>query len=165
MQSMPSAWQHASASLPTESRSAFLLKDFLRVAALAAISISNPALAGDVGASVSSSQPSFYGRLDIGDYPPPQVINRQAIAIESVPIDRPPIYLRVPPGHAKHWRKHCHQYNACGERVLFVHDKWYSREHVPHDRAQHPKFREPRKGDQPGRLKNDHDDHARNHAY
>src|SRR2546425_10235251 len=24
-----------------------------------------------------------------------------------------PIYLHVPPGHAKHWRKHCHEYNAC----------------------------------------------------
>ena len=31
-----------------------------------------------------------------------------------------PIYLHVPPGHAKNWRKHCHKYNACGQPVYFV---------------------------------------------
>jgi len=25
----------------------------------------------------------------------------------------PPVYLHVPPGHAKNWRKHCREYNAC----------------------------------------------------
>jgi len=33
-----------------------------------------PALATDVGVSVSIGQPGFYGRLDIGGYPQPQVI-------------------------------------------------------------------------------------------
>ena len=46
-------------------------------------------------------------------------------------MDRPPIYLHVPPGHAKHWRRHCGEYNACGERVFFVQDGWYNREYVP----------------------------------
>ena len=40
----------------------------------------------------------------------------QPVAIERGPLERPPIYLHVPPGHAKHWRKYCRQYNACGER-------------------------------------------------
>ncbi|MHB9119182.1 MAG: hypothetical protein ACYC2R_13045 [Burkholderiales bacterium] len=44
---------------------------------------------------------------------------------------REPIYLRVPPGHAKHWSKHCREYNACGERVLFVQDNWYEHEYAP----------------------------------
>lgn len=156
MQSMFSTCQHASASVPTESRPASLLHDLLIATALAATTVTLPALAADLGASVSSSQPIFYGRLNIGDYPPPQVIDQQPIAIERVPIDRPPIYLRVPPAHAKHWRKHCHQYNACDERVLFVQDKWYSREHVPRHQKQYPERR----------VNDRHsDDQARNQAY
>jgi len=53
-------------------------------------------------------------------------------------MDREPIYLRVPPGHAKKWSKHCHEYNACGEAGLFVQDKWYNREYVPRYQEQHP---------------------------
>ncbi|HUW28440.1 MAG TPA: hypothetical protein VMV97_07510 [Sulfuriferula sp.] len=106
-------------------------------AAAAAATVTAPALAADVGVSVSIGQPGFYGRLDIGGYPPPQVIYRQPIAIQRVPMNRPPIYLHVPPGHAKHWSKHCHEYNACGERVYFVQDNWYNREYVPRYQKQH----------------------------
>ncbi len=35
------------------------------------------------------------------------------------------------PGHEKHWRKHCAQYNACGRPVYFVRDDWYNNEYVP----------------------------------
>ena len=105
------------------------MKRLLFAAALAAVGAA--ALAADVGVSVNIGQPGFYGRLDIGDYPQPQVIYRQPIAIEYGPMDREPIYLRVPPGHAKHWSKHCREYRACGERVLFVRDDWYSREYMP----------------------------------
>lgn len=97
------------------------------LAALAVVAI--PAFAADV--SISAGQPGFYGRIDIGDYPQPQVIYRRPMMIERVEIDRPPIYLRVPPGHAKNWRKHCHRYNACGERVYFVPNSWYNQEYVP----------------------------------
>ena len=113
------------------------MKHFLIAAAVAAATITTPALAADVGVSISIGQPGFYGRLDIGDYPQPQVIYRQPMAIERVPMDRPPIYLRVPPGHAKHWRKHCREYNACGERVFFVQDNWYNREYAPRYQEQH----------------------------
>jgi hypothetical protein len=113
------------------------MKRFLIAAAVAAAIISTPALAADVGVSISIGQPGFYGRLDIGDYPQPQVIYRQPMMIERVPADRPPIYVRVPPGYAKNWRKHCREYNACGERVFFVQDKWYSREYVPRYQGQH----------------------------
>lgn len=57
--------------------------------------------------------------------------------LRAIPMNRPPIYLRVPPGHAKHWSKHCHEYNACGERVFFVQDSWYNREYVPRYQEQH----------------------------
>jgi len=121
------------------------MKRFLIAAVVAAAAITTPALAADVGVSVSIGQPGFYGRLDIGNFPQPQVIYRQPVVIERVPMDRPPIYLRVPPGHAKHWRKHCREYNACGERVYFVQDNWYNREYVPRYQEQHRDRRDERR--------------------
>ncbi|NOT83368.1 MAG: hypothetical protein HOP02_01015 [Methylococcaceae bacterium] len=115
---------------------------FLITMALAAITVttfSTAVFAADVGVSLSIGQPGFYGRLNIGGYPQPQVLYRQPIAIERVPMNRPPIYLRVPPGHAKRWKERCHDYNACGERVLFVQDRWYNREYVT-------RFRENQRG-------------------
>ncbi|WP_313952565.1 hypothetical protein [Accumulibacter sp.] len=91
-----------------------------------------PALSSDLGVSVSIGQPGFYGRIDIGGYPPPQLIYSQPMIIERVPVRRPPIYLNVPPGHAKHWSKNCHKYNACGQQVYFVQNNWYNREYVPY---------------------------------
>lgn len=106
-------------------------------AALLAATLAGQATAADVGVSVSIGQPGFYGRIDIGDYPRPALIYPQPLMIESVPYGRPPIYLRVPPGHSKHWKKYCHQYGACGERVYFVRDDWYRREYVPIYRERH----------------------------
>jgi len=88
-------------------------------------------LAADLGVSVSIGQPGFYGHVDIGGYPPPQLIYHRPVVIERVPVNRPPIYLNVPPGQAKHWRRHCGAYNACGERVYFVRNSWYNHEYVP----------------------------------
>ena len=113
---------------------------YYQIAALVAATttaIAFPALAADVGVSVSIGQPGFYGRLDIGGYPQPQVLYRQPVVIQQVPMSRPPIYLRVPPGHAKNWSKYCRHYNACGERVYFVQDNWYNREYVPQYKNQH----------------------------
>jgi hypothetical protein len=79
--------------------------------------------------SINIGQPGFYGRIDIGDYPQPQVIYRQPVLVERPVryVEAAPIYLRVPPGHAKHWSKHCRAYNhACGQRVYFVQDNWYN---------------------------------------
>jgi len=92
-----------------------------------------PAIAADVGVSVQVGEPGFYGRIDIGTFPHPQVIYPQPVVIQPVPVGvvRSPIYLRVPPGHAKHWRKHCREYNACGQPVYFVQDRWYDEVYVP----------------------------------
>lgn len=107
------------------------MKRFIIAAALVAITI--PAQATDVGVSVSVGQPGFYGRIDIGDYPYPQpvVVYRQPRIVERVYVEREPIYMRVPPGHAKNWGRYCHRYNACGERVYFVQDSWYQHEYAP----------------------------------
>ena len=45
-----------------------------------------------------------------------------------------PVYLRVPPGHEKHWSKHCAKYGACGRPVYFVREDWYQHEYVPYYR-------------------------------
>lgn len=115
-----------------------MMKYALAAAAVAATALSAPVLATDVGVSVSIGQPGFYGRLDIGGFPSPPVIYRRSILVEPVPLVSAPIYLRVPPGHAKHWHKHCHEYRACGERVYFVQEDWYNREYVPRYRESHP---------------------------
>jgi len=98
----------------------------LSLAVLLAVA-SIPTQAADVGVSVSIGQPGFYGQLDIGGYPPPQVIYRQP----RVGYDSPPMYLRVPPGHARNWDKHCGAYNACNRQVYFVKDSWYNKQYAP----------------------------------
>lgn len=109
----------------------------LFIAAAVAAAIAAPVFAADVGVSISVGQPGFYGQIDIGNFPPPQVINQQPVVIERVDVNRAPVYLHVPPGHEKHWKKHCREYRACGERVFFVHDQWYQREYVPRYQETH----------------------------
>jgi hypothetical protein len=106
-----------------------------------------PLGAADVGVSISIGQPGFYGRIDIGDYPPPRVIYQQPRFMYRAAANRPPIYMRVPPGHAKNWRKHCRTYNACNERVYFVRDDWYEREYVPRYLERHGDRRDGRHED------------------
>ena len=76
-----------------------------------------------VSATVSGQlQPGIYGRIDIGNAPPPPLIYAQPIIIQrpAVLVQQQPLYLHVPPGHAKKWSKHCGKYNACGQPVYFV---------------------------------------------
>ena len=117
------------------------------IAALLATSFINHVIAADVGVSVSIGQPGFYGHLDIGDYPAPRVIYAQPRIIEQRGMGGPPVYLRVPPGHARNWRKHCREYNACGEQVYFVKDDWYNREYAPRYREQHGEHKNDRNED------------------
>ena len=55
---------------------------------------------------------------------PPQPV---VIAAPPVVVAQPvqPVYMWVPPGHRKHWSKHCHEYGACGVPVYFVRHDWY----------------------------------------
>ena len=77
----------------------------------------------DVRVIISSDvRPGVYGRVDFGGAPPlpvvyaePRVVVRQLRAEPAQPI-----YLHVPPGHAKDWAKHCRKYNACNTPVYFV---------------------------------------------
>lgn len=97
-----------------------------------------PVLAADVGVSVNIGQPGFYGRIDIGSAPRPQLLYPEPVVIERAPGNAPrPVYLYVPPEHAKDWRKHCHKYAACGQPVYFVQKGWYDDVYVPHYRKSH----------------------------
>jgi hypothetical protein len=115
------------------------LKRFLCVALIAAATL--PAVAADVGVSISVGQPGFYGQIDLGNFPQlPQVIYPQPVLIQRVPVGAapPPLYLRVPPGQAKNWRKHCRKYNACDRQVYFVQEQWYNDVYAPHYREHGP---------------------------
>ena len=115
------------------------MKRFLYALAATVASITTPALAADVGVSVQVGEPGFYGRIDIGNFPQPRVIYPQPVVIQPAPVGvvHQPIYLRVPPGHAKNWRKYCRKYDACGQPVYFVEDRWYKNEYVPRYRESH----------------------------
>jgi len=92
-----------------------------------------------VGVSINVGEPGFYGRIDIGNVAPPPVVYAQPVIVERPVryVETAPIYLRVPPGHQKHWEKHCREYNACGQRVLFVQENWYTNEYAPRYREEH----------------------------
>ena len=139
------------------------MKRLLFIAALAAATF--PALAADVAVSLSIGQPGYYGRLDIGDFPQPRVIYRRPMMIERGVADQAPVYMRVPPGHAKNWRKHCSRYNACGERVYFVQDNWYSREYAPRYQQRHGDRRDGRNAQRDDRRNERHGkDNGRGHG-
>jgi len=127
------------------------MKTFIVAASL--LALTSTAMAADVGVSINVGQPGFYGRIDVGDFPQPRLIYAQPVIIERPGryIEQQPIYLRVPPGHAKKWAKHCAAYNACGQRVYFVQDRWYTNEYAPRYREQH--------GDRRDRHDNERSDH------
>lgn len=95
------------------------------------------------GVSITIGDPGFYGRLDIGGYPPPRLLYTEPVIVRPVRTWYPPIYLRVPPGHIKHWYKHCDAYGACGRPVYFVEDSWYQDVYVPRYREHHPRVYAP----------------------
>ena len=125
------------------------MKRFFLAAGIAAATA--PAIAADVGVSVTIGQPGFYGRIDIGTFPQPVVIYPQPIVIHPVvgPVPQP-IYLRVPPGHARDWRKHCAKYQACGQPVYFVQETWYQDVYLPHYRD-HDDYRGEHRGRSSGK--------------
>ena len=81
----------------------------------------------DIGVGITIREPGVYGRIEIGSQPPPPLIYTQPVIIRqpTVVVQQPqPLYLYVPPGHAKNWGKHCARYNACARPVYFVQESW-----------------------------------------
>ncbi|GAB4552318.1 MAG: hypothetical protein IV105_00515 [Rhizobacter sp.] len=124
---------------------------FAKALALAAVFAASAATAQtSVGVSVSVNQPGVYGRIDIGNMPPPPVIYAKPIiyAPQPVHVVQQPMYLYVPPGHQKKWGKHCHRYNACGQPVYFVKESWVREryEHEHRGKGGHGKDKHEKKG-------------------
>lgn len=77
-----------------------------------------PNISGSLEGAIS---PGVYGRIDIGGGRPPPLIYAQPVIIQRPAVYvQQPLYLHVPPGHAKKWSKHCGYYDACGRQVYFV---------------------------------------------
>jgi hypothetical protein len=119
------------------------------------------AYAGGIGIDLTLSgevSPGVYGQVNLGNRPPPPVVYAQPMII--VP-QRPgyvaqPLYLHVPPGHARNWKKHCREYDACGHAVYFVKSAEYE-----------PGYRPERRGDgyrRDGGERRD-DDHGHGHGH
>jgi len=108
----------------------------------AEVSVAAPASA-QVNATIGINQPGIYGRIHIGDLPPPALVYAQPVLIAPPPrvIERRPIYLYVPPVHQQQWSRYCGRYGACGQPVYFVRDEWvrdrYEHEHPGWNRGRH----------------------------
>lgn len=86
--------------------------------------------------------PGVYGKVQFGNAPPPPVVYAQPVVVVQQPrrVVQEPIYLHVPPGHAKNWSKHCQEYDACDRPVYFVKSAEYEpgyREHGDEGRRDH----------------------------
>ena len=98
---------------------------------MALLAVAIPVMAADVDVRVmvyGDVRPGIYGRVDLGGAPPPPVVYAKPVVIVREgprPVPVQPVYLHVPPGHAKHWSKHCKKYNACGVPVYFVKSEEY----------------------------------------
>ena len=130
------------------------MKHLLFAAALVAAAFAAPASA-QVGLSVNVGEPNFYGRIDLGDAPAPRFVYRRPVVVQGEIGGRDPVYLHVRPGYEKNWRRHCGEYNACGQPVLFVRDSWYRTSYVPHYQSHRDNY-EHRDND---RDHGDHHDH------
>ena len=68
-------------------------------------------------------RPGVYGRIEITgkSAAPPVIYSRPVVASRAVlPSSVKPVYLYVPPGHARKWARHCGKYRACDLPVYFV---------------------------------------------
>jgi hypothetical protein len=123
---------------------------------IAALSLAFSALASlpvladdDLGINVvleGEVAPGVYGRVELGNDSHPDIYYPQPVVIvkDTKYAKYRPVYLHVPPGHAKNWSKHCKHYNACERPVYFVksveYEESYQREHDhdhDHDHDQH----------------------------
>jgi hypothetical protein len=155
-----------------------------RAAALVLLAASAWAQAGtQVGVNVTIHEPGFYGRVEIGQQPPPRVIYPQPILIQQTPIAvvQRPIYLRVPPEHHRRWAFYCARYRACGQPVYFVdgpvarglrqwqgdnRERWdAARDAYDRKRNEQMQDRYERRGDERGHERgDDRHDHGRGHG-
>lgn len=89
----------------------------------------------------------FFGRVDVGNAPRPEVINPRAVKgqhvhgmsrVAATPLGtwEAPVYFHVRPGEEHRWAAHCRAYAACDTPVIFVTEAWYRDVYLPHISAQ-----------------------------
>lgn len=106
------------------------------IAAIAIVTAAPLASAADKDASAVITgpvTPGVYGRVDVANKPLPVLVYEQPMFVE-----RPdttgrvePLYLHVPPEHAKNWKKYCDKYDACDHPVFFVKSAEYEPGYEP----------------------------------
>lgn len=105
--------------------------------------------ANDLGINVvleGEIQPGVYGRVELGNNSHPDLVYTQPRVIVVEENHRyAPVYLHVPPGHAKNWGKHCSKYNACNRPVYFIKSSEYETDHH-HDHPNKGKGKDKHKG-------------------
>jgi len=128
--------------------------------------------AGELSVSVGVNTPGVYGQITLGGLPPPEVLLPQPVVALPAPpmVSAPPLqplYLHVPPGHEKHWGKHCREYNACGRPVYFVSDRWYRDVYTPrHQEGDHGRWQHEEDHGHGHGHDHDHDhEHERDHDH
>lgn len=112
----------------------------MRTVALAALLLATVGVCRADGLNINvilSGQvaPGVYGQVRIGNEDPPPLVYAQPMIIERQAAPPPVIYLHVPPGHARNWRKYCHEYNACNRPVYFVRSEEYEPGYERRDRG------------------------------
>lgn len=146
-------------------------------AALAAVACGATVASADVDISVAlrgEIAPGVYGRVDIGGRPPPPLVYAQPVVIEpaAAVVEAEPVYLHVPPEHARAWRLHCHEYHACNRRVYFVRSEEYEpgyvrgrdrafARHEAHERLEQERYLERERHEAHER----HEDHERHEGH
>lgn len=126
------------------------------LAALATLAAAPAWSAVDIGVGITIREPGVYGRIELGSYPPPPLLYPQPVLIARPTVviqQQQPLYLYVPPGHAKNWGKHCGRYNACARQVYFVQETWVQERYEEKHGKGHGKNKNKNKG-----KGNKHDD-------
>jgi hypothetical protein len=138
-----------------------------RFAALALVAIAS---AQPVAAQVSIriNQPGVYGRIELGNLPPPPLIDPRPVLVappHSGP-RRVPVYLYVPVVQQRDWPRYCGRYSACGQPVYFVEERWvrerWERE-GHHDNGRHRGWDKRKGADKSGAERSSDDDDRDGH--
>jgi len=139
-------------------------KKLLILSSIVLLQAAPSVMAGDLGINVILSgevSPGVYGQVELGNAPRPALVYERPriITVDRRYVHAQPVYLHVPPGHAKHWDKHCREYHACGREVYFVRSREYEPDYHRDERVDHDSYHED------DRDHGDHDNHGNGHGH
>ena len=113
----------------------------------------------DINATISGEvRPGVYGRVVVGEQRP-ALVYEQPVIVERVEAPPEPVYLHVPPEHARNWHRHCHEYQACNRPVYFVRSAEYEPGYRGHEEHEHERRHHDDEHGDRDRGEHDHGDH------